>query len=777
MCYNSLANEIIVFYIYFRKAIVIQMKNIFPHYKKLNLKQKIIFYFASVALIPLVIFLIMMTYNTVCIFTQSQQYNNHVQNQIALNIYDSMTDTKQVVSTFHNFETLGAISNFTSIDSFYSNKQVGDIVDQIKTCENYSTSIKDVFLYFHSADVILSKQGILTAQDYYIINSDNIAHPYDEWLEILQNNLEQDAYIPERGQNSSHIKYVCNLSRSPYYKNLSDNLFTLVMSIPTENFFRGAESIPWLFFGDTYVFDESGKFLFGRLAEASPLPQQLTLKKLHGRISWKEKEITTKIDLPTTTWTVTSVTNRFEAYKSSLYQFMITMLTLLLCVFLIIFAISYFSKKSFSPFHQLYTIVGDDYSNITEFDSLINSVKQIMLQNKYYTNEISTQKRKFQRIILNNLLNGNLSSTLLYTISDYDIDFPHNNFLVIALSIHNEKTNLKFTQQDMLSNMIQKFLAEELSSNNILCYTTYENNSVYSILNIPDNHLFDTLEMISQPLHSFLDSLYIDLDIFLDAGISSIHYSYSEISAAYMESLEALSSAIKTHSKLMIYEDISQKEKNYLTVKQENDIINFLQVGNFENVLKTLKDIFNNLNFIDKNYQEPFLYDLICMYAKLPYILDLSNDPALIKNLAFPLLFARLKSPEDLYAYIIGISQKICEHISVQKESYHFAFAERIAEYISSNYSNQNLTTDSICEHMNCSKSYISKLFKNEYNLSIYEYIQKTRIEKAKELLMGKIPINQIYINVGFSNQRTFNRTFKNYENMSPSEYKKVHHS
>ena len=83
-----------------------------------------------------------------------------------------MTDTKQVVSTFHNFETLGAISNFTSIDSFYSNKQVGDIVDQIKTCENYSTSIKDVFLYFHSADVILSKQGILTAQDYYIINSE-----------------------------------------------------------------------------------------------------------------------------------------------------------------------------------------------------------------------------------------------------------------------------------------------------------------------------------------------------------------------------------------------------------------------------------------------------------------------------------------------------------------------------------------------------------------------------------------------------------------------------
>ena len=72
------------------------------------------------------------------------------------------------------------------------------------------------------------------------------------------------------------------------------------------------------------------------------------------------------------------------------------------------------------------------------------------------------------------------------------------------------------------------------------------------------------------------------------------------------------------------------------------------------------------------------------------------------------------------------------------------------------------------------SKEYLSRQFKNLYKCGIYEYVLKVRMEKAALLLKDNdIKIQDVGTRVGFSDNNHFSKAFKNYYNVSPSEYRK----
>ena len=55
----------------------------------------------------------------------------------------------------------------------------------------------------------------------------------------------------------------------------------------------------------------------------------------------------------------------------------------------------------------------------------------------------------------------------------------------------------------------------------------------------------------------------------------------------------------------------------------------------------------------------------------------------------------------------------------------------------------------------------------------ILKYLEKYRIEKAKELICeNKYDLERIAIMIGYNNSNTFRRAFKRLEGISPSDYK-----
>ena len=95
--------------------------------------------------------------------------------------------------------------------------------------------------------------------------------------------------------------------------------------------------------------------------------------------------------------------------------------------------------------------------------------------------------------------------------------------------------------------------------------------------------------------------------------------------------------------------------------------------------------------------------------------------------------------------------------------------------YIDNNIANCNLSNTSTAEHTQISEIYLRKLFNKYLNISVKQYVQNKRIEKAKLLLSeNSLSITEISAKCGYSSVYYFCRTFKQNTGYTPSEYKAV---
>lgn len=99
--------------------------------------------------------------------------------------------------------------------------------------------------------------------------------------------------------------------------------------------------------------------------------------------------------------------------------------------------------------------------------------------------------------------------------------------------------------------------------------------------------------------------------------------------------------------------------------------------------------------------------------------------------------------------------------------------AEAISEYLSTNLYG-NICLSDICSKFNISKSYLCKIFKENYGMGAVEYYIILKMNEAKKLIRTeKYTVSQISDMLSFSCIHHFSRSFKRFTGMSPNEYKK----
>jgi AraC-like DNA-binding protein len=89
----------------------------------------------------------------------------------------------------------------------------------------------------------------------------------------------------------------------------------------------------------------------------------------------------------------------------------------------------------------------------------------------------------------------------------------------------------------------------------------------------------------------------------------------------------------------------------------------------------------------------------------------------------------------------------------------------------------QNVTRDisarEMSEIMDCSSGNIRRLFRTYLNLSPVEYINRERVQRAKNMLStGRLSISKVAENSGFDDQFYFSRIFKKFCGVSPLKYR-----
>lgn len=97
-----------------------------------------------------------------------------------------------------------------------------------------------------------------------------------------------------------------------------------------------------------------------------------------------------------------------------------------------------------------------------------------------------------------------------------------------------------------------------------------------------------------------------------------------------------------------------------------------------------------------------------------------------------------------------------------------------IMEWIRANYF-RPLTVGEIAEEFGYNPNYLSSLFKKSTGLSLVQYINQTRVDISKSLLVSyRLSVKEAAYSCGFTDEKYYMKTFKKLEGMTPAQYKEA---
>lgn len=154
---------------------------------------------------------------------------------------------------------------------------------------------------------------------------------------------------------------------------------------------------------------------------------------------------------------------------------------------------------------------------------------------------------------------------------------------------------------------------------------------------------------------------------------------------------------------------------------------------------------------VSKKYLHP-LYNKY--YSKILGTKDLQALQKLEISLASEYLELLISDIEVKDNFIVN---KILQHLHVNIESH--------------------VSLEDISLYLNITPQYATSCFKKHMGISLMKYSKKIRIDRAKVLLLTTTKsILDIGLTLGFYDQSHFSKTFKEFQGMSPTEYRNSHY-
>lgn len=99
-------------------------------------------------------------------------------------------------------------------------------------------------------------------------------------------------------------------------------------------------------------------------------------------------------------------------------------------------------------------------------------------------------------------------------------------------------------------------------------------------------------------------------------------------------------------------------------------------------------------------------------------------------------------------------------------------FLEKITHFIDSNIA--TVTLDKLASDLGYNKTYLSRIIKQKTNQTFSELLVHMRMQKASQMILDNICIDDISCEIGYQTTSGFYKQFNKYYGMSPIEYKKL---
>jgi AraC-like DNA-binding protein len=127
---------------------------------------------------------------------------------------------------------------------------------------------------------------------------------------------------------------------------------------------------------------------------------------------------------------------------------------------------------------------------------------------------------------------------------------------------------------------------------------------------------------------------------------------------------------------------------------------------------------------------------------------------------------------EDFFSELERHIISILDDTETGGESRTSAAINAVINFVNANYSNRNLSSWMIADHLGLSNRYLMFKFKEAAGISLNEYILAMRMRKAVHLLRNtNLPVSRIAAAIGLENDTYFYKVFKKIYHCTPREF------
>ncbi len=283
------------------------------------------------------------------------------------------------------------------------------------------------------------------------------------------------------------------------------------------------------------------------------------------------------------------------------------------------------------------------------------------------------------------------------------------------------------------------------------------------------------LGFIAHKFRDIVEKLQSLFHIYSVASIGKLSEEFARLKESYTYAGTILNSINMLSNKESVYiemESESRAHRETLMGKKEL-LIHAFEEGSLDYAKKIIYEYMHNIAESRYYSLEDFQKIMMEFTLLIGEIVEYFGIPnyEIIPDMRNGYLYS-YSNLEDVNKYIYLLMDKVYDKVRSNIKASEKSNIYKIKEYIDTYYFKEiKLTTFS--EMFYLSKEYLSKLFKNEFGASIYEYVLKVRMEMAKKMLSdSNIKIQTICESIGYNDANYFSKAFKSLYNVSPSEYR-----
>ncbi len=133
----------------------------------------------------------------------------------------------------------------------------------------------------------------------------------------------------------------------------------------------------------------------------------------------------------------------------------------------------------------------------------------------------------------------------------------------------------------------------------------------------------------------------------------------------------------------------------------------------------------------------------------------------------------RNMSAEELRSYLCSVLTAAVEVRDIESQKQSGDIVDTAVKYIDKNYTDENISLNSVAQAINISANYLSALFSQKTGVSFVEYLTQKRMTKAKQLLrQSNKRSGEIAYEVGYKDPRYFSFVFKKTQGCTPKSFR-----